>query len=126
MTKTSGQALATEIRTMFHIGTRTRWYRKTSVGTLTRDAITERVATSINYPGYDNAERTAIFSAAFMSLLAYAKFVDGFRIDGELRARITTASPAEFADFLGDMVDSGCANMGEFEGWFGQQRMIAA
>lgn len=121
-TETPGQALTAEIRKMLTMNSRTRWGRKHAVmGTLTRDAIIERLWSSINYRGYDNETRTAIFAQAHTTLCAYAKFINGYRINGTLRFHIMAKSPWEFAAFLGEMVDTGCTNMGEFERWFDQQ-----
>jgi hypothetical protein len=114
--RTAGQALAAELRSMLSIGPRTRTYR--SGVPVTHDAIVERVQTSLAYRGYDDERRTAIFETAFNACWAYQKHVAGFRIDPTLRMEIMSMSPWKFTAFLGEMVDSGHANMGEFETWF--------
>lgn len=120
--RTAGQALAAEIRYMLSIGPRTRWYRKSKPGApVTQDHIIERVSTSVAYPGYDDERRTAIFRKAYAALSAYDKHVNGSRIDPTLRMQITTRSPWEWIAYLGEMVDSGCTNNGEFEAWFADQ-----
>lgn len=123
---TAGQTFSSEIRSMMKIGSRTRWNRKNPLGDkLTRDAMIERVWTSLNHRGYDNEQRTAIFATAHTALCAYAKFIDGFRIDGMLRFQILDLTPREFTAFLGRMIDSGCTNMGEFEQWFRSESVAA-
>ncbi len=124
-TATAGQALAAEIRAMYQIGARSRWNRKTG-RTVRRDSMIRdlREATG-EYRGIESDRRTTILDAAHTALSAYAKFIDGYRIDGVLRFQIMDRTPWEFAAFLGDMVDSGCVNMGEFETWFTTQGRIA-
>lgn len=116
---TAGQTLAAEIRKMYGIGTRTRWGANRPCRTLTRAAIVEDLRYAIGeFRGTESERRTAILDTAFTALNAYGKFVEGYRIDGVLRWQITTTTPWQFAAFLGEMVDSGCTNVGEFEAWF--------
>jgi hypothetical protein len=112
----NGEKFAAEIRKTLSIGPRTRWARRTD--RLSRTAIVERVTTSINYPGYDSEERTEAFRAGHAAMAAYNKHVAGYRIDGVLRFKIMDLSPWGFTAFLGEMIDSGCTNVGEFEAWF--------
>ena len=122
MTKNSdsaGQKLTNEIRKMDQIGPRTRWNKKHTTRMITRDAILSDIRGAIGeYRGVESAERTAIFDTAHTALNAYHKFVANYRIDGSLRFLIMDMRPWEFTAFLGQMVDSGCTNMGEFEVWF--------
>lgn len=117
-----GHDFTAELRAMLHIGPRTRWYRRNRFGNLTRDNTLERIYTAFNYPGYDDTRRTEILRAGYTALNAWLKHVEGYRIDPTLRARITEQSPYAWTAYLGTMVDSGCANMAEFETWFSQQR----
>jgi hypothetical protein len=125
--RTAGQAFTAEIRHMFSIGPRTRWYRTNRYSeALTQDAIVERVSTSVAYRGYDDERRTAIFVKAYAALCGYDKHVNGYRIDPTLRMRITTRTPWEWTAYLGQMVDSGATCNGEFEQWFRDQAQAAA
>lgn len=122
MTQTAGQVLTAEIRKMGTMSPRTRWNRKGGTRTITRDAIIQDIRDAIGaYRGIESAERTAIFDQAFVALNAWHKFVANYRIDGVLRFQIMDLTPWQFAGFLGEMVDSGCTNMGEFEVWFANQ-----
>lgn len=122
MTKTAGQALTAEIRRMYSMNAHTRWNRKGGLRVVTRDAIVRDIREAIGeYRGTESAERTAVLDAAFAALNAYGKFVENFRIDGVLRFQIMDMTPWQFSGFLGAMVDSGCANNGEFEQWFAAQ-----
>jgi hypothetical protein len=99
---TAGQTLAAEVRSMYRIGTRTRWGAKRPCRTLTRAAIIEDLRHAIGeFRGIESERRTAVLDAAFTALNAYGKFVDGYRIDGVLRWKITTSTPWQFAAFLG-------------------------
>jgi hypothetical protein len=123
MTKTAGQEFAAELRVMFSIGPRTRWYRRNSFGDrLTRESVMERVLNSVNYPGYDDTRRTAILRTSYSSLCAWVKHVEGFRIDPRVRYEVTEQSPWNWTAYLGSMIDTGLVNSGEFEEWFRQQR----
>lgn len=124
-TATAGQKFTSEIRTMFHIGPRTRWYRSEKFGeVLNREQVLERAFAAINYPGYDDQRRTAILNKAHAAMLAWVKHVEGYRIDPVLRREVTEQSPWEWTAYLGRMVDSGCTNVGEFERWFAGQRAL--
>ncbi len=117
--RTAGQALTAEIRKMYQLNARSRWGAKRACRTVRREYILSDLRDAIGeYRGIESAERTAIIQKAYVALLAYGKFVENYRIDGLLRCQITTTTPAEFAAFLGEMVDSGCTNMAEFEMWF--------
>ena len=123
---TPGRVLADEIRTMYRMGARTRWGRKGGTRTISRDAIIRDIRDAIGeYRGIESPERTAILDTAHTALSAWGKFVEGFRIDGVLRFAIMDMSPWQFAAFLGDMVDSGASNMGEFERWFADRARAA-
>ena len=127
MTNTAGQDFTAELRTMLSIGPRTRWYRRNRFGDqLTREAVIGRVFTSLNYRGYDDERRTAIFAAAHSALCAWNKHVEGFRIDPTLRREITEQSPWNWTAYLGSMIDTGYTNSFEFELWFREQRQAAA
>lgn len=122
MTNSSaGQAVTAEIRKMWQIGPRTKWGRKTGRLVEIEWILRELRETIGDYRGIESERRTAVLDKAHTALYAYGKFVDGYRIDGVLRFHITTATPLAWAAFLGEMVDSGCTNMGEFEQWFTQQ-----
>lgn len=121
MTQTAGQAFTAELRAAYQIGPRTRWNRK-SGRSARRDWMLRDIREAIgDYRGMESERRTAIYAKAHTALCAYGKFVDGYRIDGTLRFQIIRLTPWRFAAFLGEMVDSGCDNMGEFETWFNRQ-----
>jgi hypothetical protein len=114
-TKTAGQQLATELRAYFGIGTRTRRRRDD------RNLITEMLRDLLDngfYPGIHGPERTEILRPGFAVALAWGKHVDGYRIDGVLRAELDKLSPWQFANLLGRMVDAGVTNNGEGERFF--------
>jgi hypothetical protein len=118
-TSTPGQALAAEIRKMYGIGTRTRWGAERTCRILQREEIIGDIREAVGeFRGGESESRTAILDAARPALRAWGKFIEGYRIDAYARFAITSRSPWQFAAFLGEMVDSGCANMGEFEQWF--------
>jgi hypothetical protein len=82
---TAGQTLAAEVRSMYRIGTRTRWGAKRPCRTLTRAAIIEDLRHAIGeFRGIESERRTAVLDAAFTALNAYGKFVDGYRIGAML------------------------------------------
>jgi hypothetical protein len=119
---TAGQRFTNELRAMFKIGPRSRWYRKRRGEVLARAEVAARVRTSLSFPGYDDERRTAILAAARPALDAWAKHVDGYRIDPSLISALTVdSSPWQWTAYLGRMVDSGCTNVGEFETWFNAQ-----
>lgn len=123
--RAAGQDFTAEIRKIFKIGPRTRWYRKDAYGiALDHAEIVDRVREDRNYRTASDA-RLAIWDGARAMLDAYAKFIEGYRIDGVLRCEITTASAYEFTAYLGRMIDSGCTNMGEFEQWFRDEAVRA-
>jgi len=112
---TTGQQFAAVVRKSFRMNSRTLDRRD---GGSIKAAIIESIAVSNEYPGYYGPERTALSSAAFGSYLAYRKHVDGYRIDGVLRYRITTMSPWNFAALIGNMIDAGVTNCGQGEDFF--------
>lgn len=117
--RTAGQALTAEIRKMYQLNSRSRWGAARRTRTVKREGILRDIRDAIGeYRGIESDDRTAILDRAFVALCAYSKFVENYRIDGLLRCQITTTTPAEFAAFLGEMVDSGATNMAEFEQWF--------
>jgi hypothetical protein len=123
-TETAGQTFTSEIRTMFSIGPRTRWYRKGgALVQLTRNEIIREVFEAIgNYRGSESTERTAILDSAYRPLLAWIKHIDGARVDAALVMAVAVdSSPWEWTAYIGRMVDSDCANAGQFEAWFNRE-----
>ena len=115
MNTTTGQALTATLRKSFRINSRTRDYR--DGGSIKRDML-DSIRNAVVYPGYYGAERTELSRAAWGTLAAYDKHVEGFRIAGELRFQIVSMSPYAFAAFIGRMVDAGVTNCGEGERFF--------
>lgn len=119
---TTGEQFAATIRRSMHIGPRTR-SRRDGVD-IKRDVL-ESIRNAIQYDGYYSEERTALSRAAIGVLHSYDKHVDGYRIDGTLRFKITTMTPWEFVGLLGEMIDAGVTNVGEGERYFAQMRLAA-
>lgn len=119
---TKGQELTATLRKSFAMNTRTRMIRR---GVNLRTEMMEAIVNACYYPGYYTEAKTAIYRNGFGAVQAYDKHVDGYRIDGTLRFRITSMSPWEFAGLLGDMVDSGVENTGTGETYFAQMRQAA-
>ena len=90
-TQTEGQALASALRRYFSVGPRTRRYR-------TRDGyrqdlhreMVEALMYAAQYPGYYSEATQAALRPGFGAALSYDKHVNGYRIDGTVRQRITT------------------------------------
>lgn len=116
----TGTEFAQMVRKNLHMNTRTRNYRD---GRSMKDRILEDIATSNNFPGYYNEERSALYRAAYPVFNAYMKHVKGFRIDGMVAYQIEKMSPWQFAGFLGEMIDAGITN--SFEGEIFFQNMKA-
>ncbi len=120
-TITAGQILAVTLRANFRIGTRTgRYGRVFGHRTDLHEAMVEAIENASRYPGYYNAEKTAVFGTASASARSYRKHYDGYRIDGVLRRHISEMSAYQFAALLGRMVDAGITNVGEGERFFDQ------
>ena len=112
---TTGQAVTATLRKYMTIGTRTRRYARGE----------DRNATMVDYltyastdPGYFAQATEDALSPARYAVSAYQKHVGGYRINPVTSARIRNMTPWQFSAFLGQMVDSGCTNNGEFESWF--------
>lgn len=120
--QTAGQKLTAEIRRYFSIGTRTRRYRKS-------ENVAEHIIKSLQYatiyPGYFCEPTQTTFRSGYTVVCAYAKHVDGYRINPTKIAAIKAMSPWRFAAFLGEMLDSGFTNMGEAEDFFAKWEVAA-
>lgn len=112
---TQGRELANSLRKCFQVGTRTRRYR--AGNDLHADMI-EALRNATVYPGYYQGARHDLFAAAWGVYNAYLKHVEGYRIDGVLRMRITSLTPYAFAALLGDMLDAGVQTTGDGERFF--------
>jgi hypothetical protein len=119
-TPSAGQALTAELRRYFSVGTRTRRARRDRNGDrqdLPRDML-EALHYAAQYPGYYTPATEAAFRPGFGAALAYDKHVNGYRIDGALRWRITEMSPWRLAELFGQMVDAGVTCTGDGERFF--------
>lgn len=116
-TKTAGQDVTDTLRRYFKVGARTRRYRQGS--DLHADML-EAIQNATTCPGYYTERTERPLGAAFGAFLAYDKHVNGYRIDGALRRRITELTPYQFAALLGRMVDAGVTNCGEGERFFAE------
>lgn len=112
---TTGQAVASELRRYFGIGTRTQRNRS---GRDLHIAMIESVTLAATAPGYYSDRTQYLLKSAFGAALAYDKHVRGYRISGTLAYRINSMSPWLFAGLMGDMVDAGVTNTGEGERFF--------
>lgn len=116
-TKTRGQELALTLRRHFRIGTRTRRYRN---GIDLHEVILEALANATHYPGYYTGETHRVFTSAWAVYCSYRKHVDGYRIDGRLRYKISLMSAWAFTALLGEMVDAGVETVGDGERFFAE------
>lgn len=114
-TRTAGQQLAAALRKGHAINSRSRDRRD---GYSIKARMLEDIRLACQHDGYFTPEKTALYRTASGAVRSYDKHVDGYRIDGVLRYRITSMSPWEFAAFLGDMVDAEITNVGEGERYF--------
>jgi truncated hemoglobin YjbI len=118
-TQTAGQALATTLRRMFRVGTRTGRYGKVFGHRADLHAeMVEQIENAVTLPGYHSAEKTEILCAAWGAVLSYRKHYDGHRMDSVLRWRISEMSAYQFAALLGRMVDAGVTTTGDGEAFF--------
>lgn len=111
----TGEQFTAAVRKSFRISSRTRDHR--DGGSLKADML-ESIRNAVTYPGYYGPERTELSRAAWGTYLSYEKHVEGYRIPGELRFRIVSMSPWQFAGLLGEMIDAGVTNCGEGEHFF--------
>ena len=114
-TKTTGQQFTDMIRKSLRMNSRTLDRRD---GGSIKTRILESIQEAVQYEGYYGTERTNLSRAAFGPWMSYQKHVDGYRIDGALRYRITSLSPWAFAAFIGDMIDAGVQTTGDGEIYF--------
>ena len=114
-TQTAGQALTTTLRTYFHVNVRTRRVRK---GQNIPAAMLEMMQIANTYPGYYSEAQHAALRGSYALLLSWQKHVEGYRIDGMLRYRLTAMTPWEFSALLGQMLDAGITNVGQAETFF--------
>lgn len=120
-TKTTGQALADELRRYFRIGTRTRRYRTVSgYRTDLHADMIEALHFAATMPGYYSENTHNLLRPGFGAHLSWAKHVDGHRINSVLRWRLGEMTPYQLAGLLGRMVDAGVTNAGEGERFFRQ------
>jgi hypothetical protein len=124
---TAGQDLTATLRRYFHVGPRSRRYRKDRWGIqcdLHEDML-HAITNAATIPGYYTQATQDTLRAGFAAMLSYRKHVDGYRIDGTLRYRVTTMSPWRFAALLGDMVDASVTCTGDGERFFADMARAA-
>lgn len=108
--KTAGQELAATLRRIKGVGTRTRRWR----GKLDLHAdMVESLYNATTYPGFYTGGTHRVLAGAWIVYCAYSKHVAGHRIAALVQYAIGQMSPWRFAEFLGDMLDSGMTNVGE-------------
>jgi len=115
----AGTEFAKMVRKNFGMSAQTRTYRG---GMNLKNEILEAVANSNNYPGYYSEAKTELFRPAFPVMLAYAKHVQGGRVDPMVAYEIEMMSPWRFAGLLGEMIDAGVTNAYEGETFFRNMR----
>jgi hypothetical protein len=120
---TAGQAVASELRRYFSVGSRTRRNRG---GQNLPKLMIEAIRLAACAPGYYSERTHEILRPAFGAALAYEKHVDGYRIDGTLAYTINSVSPWQFASLIGQMVDAGVTNNGEGERFFQKMGRLGA
>jgi hypothetical protein len=113
--RTAGQNLTATLRTYFHVSARTRRVRK---GQNLQNEMLDMLLTANQYPGYYSEAQHEALRGSFALWASWQKHVEGYRIDGMLRYRLTTMSPWEFSALLGDMLDAGVTNVGQAEEYF--------
>lgn len=119
----AGTEFAKMVRKNFGISARTRTYRG---GMNMKNEILEAIANANNYPGYYSEAKTELFRPAFPVMLAYAKHVQGGRVDPMVAYQIEMMSPWQFAGLLGEMIDAGITNNFEGEIFFQNMRQSVA
>lgn len=111
-TQTAGTEFAQTILRNFHIGPRTRRYRD---GFDLHAEIIESITHAMHLPGYHSETTERAYRLATGAVMSYQKHVLGYRIDGNLNARIQQMSPRQFVLFLAAMIDAGVENVGQGE-----------
>lgn len=124
MTATAGQQFTAAIRTYFHIGPRTRWYRRTNWQPRQdlRAEIVEAVMTAATQSGYYTPEQDAAFRLAFTVVCGWNKHVEGYRLPGEFIATLRALTPWQWTAWLGRLIDDGISNVFEMELWLSKHR----
>lgn len=118
-TKTSGAEFAAAMLRNHGIGTRTR---RTRDGLNMVNEIIESVERAAYLPGYYSDEKASIFRAAKTAIDGYRKHILGYRIDGQVIAKIQGMSPRQFVMMLADMIDANVSHMGDAEAYFNRMR----
>lgn len=113
--QTAGQVLTAEIRRYFRINSRTRTTRN---GQNLRAEIIDMLQLANTLPGYYSEATHVALNGTYGIYLSWMKHIDGYRIDGMLRYRLTSMTPWEFSALLGQMLDAGVTNVGEGETFF--------
>lgn len=120
---TAGTEFAKMVRKNFRMSAQTRTYRG---GMNLKNEILEAIANANNYPGYYSETKTELFRPAFPVMLAYAKHVQGGRVNPMVAYQIEMMSPWQFAGLLGEMIDAGVTNAFEGEVFFQNMRQSVA
>ena len=126
---TAGQELAAALRYYLSVGTRTRRHRRDACGYVAdlHSQMIEAIMEAAQLPGAHSKRIEAALRPGYGAALAYEKHVQGYRISGNLAAKINAMSPWQFAGLLGQMVDVGVENTGQGERFFHEMhRAVAA
>lgn len=106
---------AAALRRYFSLSPRTRRYRG---GEDLFGRMLEAIQIAATQPGYYTEDTERALHPAYGAVLAYQKHVNGYRIDGTVRASIQSLTPWQFAGFIDQMVAAGVTNTGEGERFF--------
>lgn len=103
----------------FHIGPRTRRYRKDEHGR--RDmhrAVADAIRFAVTEPGYFSENTQTAFRIGWSAINGYEKHILGYRARPEVVAHVNGLSAYGFVKLLADMIDAGVSNNGEAERFF--------
>lgn len=106
---------AAALRRYFSLSPRTRRYRD---GEDLFGRMLEAIQIAATQSGYYTETTEKALRPAYGAVLAYEKHVNGYRIDGTVRASIQSLTPWQFAGFIDQMVAAGVTNTGEGERFF--------
>jgi hypothetical protein len=111
------EAVAT-IRRHFHVGPRTRNFRKDAGRDGVIGDLVERIQVSCIYPGYDGPELTAACRLLLPAIWSWEKHVEGYRLPGHQITNLRALTPWQWLNLLGDMIGAGVTCVGQAENYF--------
>jgi hypothetical protein len=121
---TTGTALTAELRRCFHIGPRTRRYRRHGHVDLHVQMVVA-IEMACYELAYWSPAMTALLRPGIAAAASYRKHVVGCRIGGAKIAAVNGMSAWRFSAFLGQMVDAGVTNVGQGERFLNSWKQAA-